>query len=87
MDWRTTTKLIDILTKLNNQGKTIIIITHDMNLIFKYTHKVAVLREGKLVYFDYTNRLLGKIDLIDECHLSIPPLYRLYQEVESYAVL
>jgi energy-coupling factor transporter ATP-binding protein EcfA2 len=87
MDWRTTTKLMDILTKLNRQGKTIIIITHDMNLIFKYTHKVAVLREGRLAYFDYTTRLLGKINLIDDCHLSIPPLYRLYREVESYAVL
>ena len=87
MDRRTTTRLMDILTKLNSQGTTIIIITHDMNLIFKYTHKVAVLKEGRLAYFDYTNRLLRKTDLIDDCHLSIPPLYRLYREVESYAVL
>ena len=87
MDWRTTTKLMGILTELNRQGKTIIIITHDMNLIFKYTRKVAVLKEGRLVYFDYTKRLLGETELIDDCHLSIPPLYRLLWEVESYAIL
>ncbi len=87
MDWRTTAALMDILKKLNSQGKTIIIITHDMNLIFKYTHKAVVLKEGRLVYFDYTNRLLGRTDLVDDCHLSIPPLYRLYRGVESYAVL
>ncbi|HJX01542.1 MAG TPA: hypothetical protein VJ348_00025, partial [Candidatus Humimicrobiaceae bacterium] len=65
----------------------IIIITHDMNLIFKYTHKAAILKEGKLVDFDYTHRLLCKTDLINDCHLSVPQLYRLYREVESYAVL
>ena len=87
MDRRTTASLMDILTKLNSQGTTIIIITHDMNLIFKYTHKAAILKEGKLVDFDYTHRLLRKTDLLDDCHLSVPQLYRLYREVESYAVL
>ena len=87
MDYRTTASLMDILTKLNSQGTTIIIITHDMNLIFKYTHKAAILKEGKLVDFDYTHRLLRKTDLINDCHLSVPQLYRLYREVESYAVL
>jgi len=87
MDQRTTTKLMGILAELNRQGKTIIIITHDMNLIFKYTRKVAVLKEGRLVYFDYTRKLPGETKLIDDCHLSIPPLYRLLREIESYAVL
>ncbi len=87
MDYRTTASLMDILTKLNSHGTTIIIITHDMNLIFKYTHKTAILKEGKLVDFDYTHRLLCKTDLINDCHLSVPQLYRLYREVKSYAVL
>src|SRR4030042_3422032 len=87
MDYRTNASLMDILTQLNSQGTTIIIITHDMNLIFKYTHKAAILKEGKLVDFDYTHRLLRKTDLINDCHLSIPQLFKLYREVESYAVL
>ena len=87
MDYRTTASLMDILTKLNSQGTTIIIITHDMNLIFKYTHKAAILKEGKLVDFDYTHRLLCKTDLINDSHLSVPQLYRRDREAESYAVL
>ena len=40
-------EVMNILEKLNNQGKTIILITHDIN-IAQYAGRIVFLREGKL---------------------------------------
>ncbi len=87
LDYITTTNLMNFLKELNQQGKTIIIITHDMNIIFKYTRNVLVLQNGKSAYSGSTNDLINKNEIISSCGLSIPPLYELYKEVTSFAVL
>ena len=40
-------EIMNILEKLNNQGKTIILITHDIN-IAQYAGRIVFLREGKI---------------------------------------
>jgi energy-coupling factor transport system ATP-binding protein len=87
LDYITTINLMNFLKELNQQGKTIIIITHDMNIIFKYTRNVLVLQNGKSAYSGSTNNLINKNEIISSCGLSIPPLYELYKEVTSFAVL
>jgi energy-coupling factor transport system ATP-binding protein len=87
LDYITTTNLMNFLKELNQQGKTIIIITHDMNIIFKYTQNVLVLQNGKSAYSGSTNDLINKNEIISSCGLAIPPLYELYREVTSFAVL
>ena len=87
LDYITTTNLMKLLTRLNDKGKTIVIITHDMNIIFKYTHKILVLDDGKVAFFGDTYKLLEEKEIIESSHLTIPPLYKLYKEVYGYAVL
>ena len=87
LDYITTTNLMKLLTRLNDKGKTIVIITHDMNIIFKYTHKILVLDDGKVAFFGDTYKLLEEKEIIESSHLTIPPLYKLYKEVDRYAVL
>ncbi len=66
----------DVLMKLfddihQKTGKTIITITHDMDLVYKYFNRVIVLKDGKLS-FDGTPDCLFKSDLLDENHLDLP---------------
>ncbi len=42
--------LMELLTGLNQQGITIILVTHDMELIAKYVARVAVLDRGRKVF-------------------------------------
>lgn len=87
LDYTATTSLMELLEELNKNGKTIIIITHDMNIIFKYTHKVLVLNKGKSVFFGNTYNLLKEKEIINSSNLLIPPLYELYKDVSEYALL
>lgn len=66
----------DVLMKLfqdihKKTGKTIIIITHDMDLVYKYFNRVIVLKDGKLS-FDGTPDKLFKSNLLKENHLDLP---------------
>ena len=42
------TEMMEFLSKLNQQGKTIIMITHDMHLLVEYTERTIVVSEGQI---------------------------------------
>lgn len=48
-DWKTYTEIMSFLKKLNDQGKTIMIITHDMYLMMEYTNRSLAFADGKLI--------------------------------------
>ncbi len=47
LDSKTGLEIMDLLKELNKKGKTIILVTHDLNLI-KYASKVLKMKDGKL---------------------------------------
>ena len=50
LDPETTDSILDLLAKINREfGLTIVIITHEMHVIRKICHLVAVMEEGKIV--------------------------------------
>lgn len=49
-DWRHAQELMQTIARLHQEGITILMLTHDMNLVDAYAEKVAVLHEGRLVY-------------------------------------
>lgn len=42
-------EMMDLFNKLYRDGKSIIIVTHDMELVLEYAEKVLVLNDGKIV--------------------------------------
>ncbi len=87
LDYKMTTKLMQLLEEINSRQKTIIIITHDMNLIFRYTSRAIILKDGQILYDGLTSNLFEKENLLKEASLSIPPLLKLYKENRDHAVL
>ena len=49
-DFKSSTNLLNFLKSLNEEGKTIIMITHDMSLVEKYANKVVVMNKGKIIF-------------------------------------
>ncbi len=47
--------LINLITELNNEGKTIIIVSHNFEMIFNKAKKVLALSKGKKVYYGEIN--------------------------------
>ena len=48
LDSKTGKEIMSLFEKLNGEGKTIILITHDLNLI-KYSHRVIKLADGQVI--------------------------------------
>ena len=40
--------IIDLLKTINNLGKTVIVVTHDMNLVDYYKKRVITINNGKI---------------------------------------
>lgn len=50
LDPKTTQEILDLLKKLNQmKGLTVILITHEMDVVRKICHKVAVIDQGKII--------------------------------------
>ena len=73
LDPQGTKIVLDLIKKLHNDGKTIILVTHDMNIVLNYATDVVVLKGGKLA-FEGSPQELFKLTS-DDLALDVPPLY------------
>lgn len=47
-DWAHLQRLMDFLTELNRQGTTILLITHDFKLVYRYARRVILMQNGRI---------------------------------------
>ncbi|MCW5876420.1 MAG: ABC transporter ATP-binding protein [Anaerolineales bacterium] len=76
-DERNAAALMALLRALNAEGKTVVMITHDMRLVAEAADKVAVILGGRLEFFGPPAELFAQGDLLARAHLNLPPLARL----------
>ncbi|QYK51300.1 MAG: ATP-binding cassette domain-containing protein [Anaerolineales bacterium] len=76
-DERNATALLDILRGLNQQGKTVIVITHDMRLVLENANRVVAMSAGKVLFDGAPAELAGMPQLLSDARLTLPPLARL----------
>ena len=63
-------------------GKTIVIITHDMDLVYEYTNRVLVLSNGILEYDGTPNHLFHRDD-ISKWHLDYPTTITVLKSIKD----
>jgi energy-coupling factor transport system ATP-binding protein len=80
-DQRNADALLDLLCSLHAEGRTIIMITHDMSLVAKYARHVAVMKDGRLLFHNTPATLFTRPDLLVEAHLTMPPLTALAERL------
>ena len=73
--------IMDILLRINRQGTTIILVTHDMNLVARYCTRLLVMDRGEMVY-QGTPREYGRaFDAIRSDALVLPDIYAVGREL------
>ena len=73
--------VMSLVQKMHENGKTIIMVTHDMDLVMKYCNLVYVLKDGKLAYQGSTDKLFDQVG--EDSAIEIPPLYQLAQKLKE----
>ncbi len=73
LDPRGKSELMDILTNLQTQThKSIIMISHDMDIVAKYAKRVIVMSRGEIVYDGDAHTLFENKMLLDKYNLDLP---------------
>lgn len=67
-------ELLGLLRALNDDGTTIIVVTHDMQLVTDYAHRVIVVGEGRILAEGTTEQIFADDALIERAGLRPPPL-------------
>ncbi len=65
------------------EGRTTILVSHDMREISKYCNRVLVLAKGKVLLFDTPQNIYKKSDLLDEVGLDVPVITKLIKRLNS----
>lgn len=75
LDAKGTEDIMSLVQQMHKNGTTIILVTHDMNIVMKYCEKTVVLHNGKVLYDGTPNELFDSYT--QDMAIEIPPLYQL----------
>ena len=71
------TEIMDFLSQLNQQGMTVVLITHDMHLMLEYTPRAIVFHGGQVIADKTAAEVLNSPDIVETAHLKETSLFHL----------
>ena len=76
-DFRHYTDIMEFLRGLNEQGVTVVMITHDMHLMLEYTNRAIVVADGQLLTIDTPAKVLTDETITAPAYLKQTSLYEM----------
>jgi len=77
-------ELLELLKEINSKyHKTIIMITHDMDVVSEYIKRVLVLKHGQIMYDGSKEQLFKNKDIVESCNLGYPSIVSLLKELKQ----
>ena len=77
LDYAEQRSMMELVSRLNQQGHTIIFVTHSMWVVAEYAHRVVVLKDGKVLLEGPTREVFAREDLLRETFLQPPQIVSL----------
>ena len=78
--------IMDMVRTLHEIGKTIIIVTHDMELIAEYAKRLIVMKSGKMLLDGSTRNVFSQPKMLQESSIKPPQITSLGQALSKYSV-
>jgi len=85
-DFKGRRDLADIARRLNEMGRTVLMVTHDMDLIAEYTHRLIVMGNGRVLLDGPTAEVFQQVETLAETFITPPQVTQLAQALAEYGV-
>jgi len=79
-------RLRHFLTQLRTQGKTVIIVTHDVEFVAESQPHIVLMAQGKIVAEGSTKSIMNQTELLAQCSVAKPEITRLFNDLEPYGL-
>lgn len=80
-DWLRSVQFIDVLRGLKEGGATIVLVTHDVELLSRYAERVVVMHSGRVVADGEAREILSDVNLLKKYSLTTTNTALLAQEI------
>lgn len=81
-DWRETIWIMDLLKKINDAGKTVIIITHNMEIVCSYCNRVLAMRYGKVLLDGTPAEVFAQPEVLATAYVQPTDITRIAQALD-----
>lgn len=82
-DKRNYTEIMQFLNELNAAGHTIIMITHDMQLMLEYSDRSIVVYDGQIIADDTPVNIFNQEEILERANLKKTSLFDLAQQLKA----
>jgi energy-coupling factor transporter ATP-binding protein EcfA2 len=77
LDWQGGRAMMRLMRELNQGGRTIMIITHDMNIVAEFAERAVVMAGGRIVADGTAAEVFGQADALREADLRAPQAFQI----------
>lgn len=67
-------EMLNLFKKINESGKTVIIVSHDMNQVLEYCQDVIVMNKGRVEKHVTVSELFKEIDYLSSLNIDLPTI-------------
>ncbi|MGI6615396.1 MAG: energy-coupling factor ABC transporter ATP-binding protein [Dethiobacteria bacterium] len=76
-------QIMETVRELHRKGRTIILATHNMQLVARYSQRTIVLRGGKVLLDGPTREVLARTEILGKTSILPPQIVQLAQSLEK----
>lgn len=80
-------KISELLHQLHLMGKTIVIVTHDVEFVTEHVNRVVLMVKGRVIGEGPPRRILSEQPLLRDARLLAPQIIRIYNVLRKHKVL
>lgn len=83
-DYRDGMEMLELISRLNQQGHTILFITHDMPMVARFAQRVIVFRDGEVLLDGTTREVFHQVEILRTTFLEPPQITTLAYNLRDY---
>lgn len=76
-------KIMNLLMELNEEGITILVSTHDVDLVAEFANKVYVMNEGEIIGKGTPEDIFNNEEIIEKANLRLPLMAELFKKLKN----